>query len=316
MALAYLELTEIAAGSVLQRSGVSTAEQLVGSEPMLPDAINRIRVFAQAHESTGGAPGTTMVNLYLAALRSLDPLERLVARNRQSGTSYRHAPLFALWSMHAPLKELHNQSLADAFEMLRGGGIENDCVLVELDDPAPDAIRAAKQTIARYYDSFQAALSTPQPVLKSSRATNADARVDEAPARRRAELASTWPTAAEVSRKLGSSADNASHLASSLRRDGRLLGVYLPIPSPSYRYPSWQFGDDGLPIRLIPEILAVLREKGPFKMDDHRRTSGWGEVEWFRSRHALLNGERPADVLATDPGAVLRAAQIEFGEDG
>lgn len=316
MALAYLELTEIATGSVLQRSGVSTAEQLVGSDPMLPDAINRIRVFAQARESTGGAPGTTMVNLYLAALRCLDPLERLVARNPHSGTSYRHAPLFAFWSMHAPLRELHSQNLADAFEVLRRGDIENDYVLVELDDPAPDAIRAAKQTIARYYDSFQAALSTSQPVLKASYATIADARVDEAPARRRAELASTWPTAAEVSRKMGSTADNASHLASSLRRDGKLLGVYLPIPSPSYRYPSWQFGDDGLPIRLIPEILAVLREQGPFKMDVHRRTSGWGEVEWFRSRHALLNGERPADVLATDPGAVLRAAQIEFGEDG
>lgn len=143
----------------------------------------------------------------------------------------------------------------------------------------------------------------------------ADARVDESPARRRAELALGWPTAAEVSRRLGSTAENASHFASNLRRDGKLLGVYLPLPSPSYRYPTWQFDQDGPPIRLMPEILAVLREKGPFRMDAQRRTSGWGEVEWFRSRHTLLSGERPADVLATDPAAVLRAAQKEFGED-
>lgn len=151
-------------------------------------------------------------------------------------------------------------------------------------------------------------------MLKTSGTTIVDARVDNAPARRRAELASAWPTAAEVSRKLGSSADNASHLTS-LRREGKLLGVYLPSPAPSYRYPKWQFGKDGLPIGLLPEILAVLRNNGLFNMDAQHRTSGWGEVEWFRSRHALLNGERPADVLATDPSAVLRAAQIEFGED-
>lgn len=155
----------------------------------------------------------------------------------------------------------------------------------------------------------------PQAVLKTSGTTIVDARVDDAPARRRAELASTWPTAAEVSRKLDSSADNATDLATRLRREGKLLGVYLPSPSPYYRYPKWQFGEDGLPIRLLPEILAVLRNEGPFKMDAQRRTTGWGEVEWFRSRHALLNGERPADVLTTDPSAVLRAAQIEFGED-
>ncbi|WNH51237.1 antitoxin Xre/MbcA/ParS toxin-binding domain-containing protein [Stenotrophomonas oahuensis] len=150
----------------------------------------------------------------------------------------------------------------------------------------------------------------------TSGTTIADVRVDESPARRRAELASTWPTAAEVSIRLGSTTENASHLATRLRRDGKLLGVYLPLPSPSYRYPTWQFDEGGLPVRLIPEILAVLREKGPFKIASQCRSSGWAEVEWFRSRHALLNGERPADVLATDPGAVLRAAQIEFGEDG
>ncbi|HBZ46919.1 MAG TPA: hypothetical protein DEO93_06540 [Stenotrophomonas sp.] len=127
-------------------------------------------------------------------------------------------------------------------------------------------------------------------------------------------LASQWPTAAEVSRNLGSSAGNASHLATKYRRSGKLLGVYLPVPGGSWRFPQWQFQRDGQPVMHLEEILKVLHEPGPF-LDTDRRSTGWGEVEWFQSGHVLLDGHTPAEVLATHPHRVLAAAKAEFSEE-
>ncbi|WP_242542647.1 MULTISPECIES: hypothetical protein [Stenotrophomonas] len=130
----------------------------------------------------------------------------------------------------------------------------------------------------------------------------------------RAELANTWPTAAEVSRQLGSTASNASQLATKLRRAGKLLAVYLPVPGGSWRFPSWQFRPDGQPVARWDDILRTLQDQGPF-LDTQRRTTGWGEVEWFLAGHTLLGGLSPAEVLATDPSRVLAAAEAEFGGD-
>lgn len=58
----------------------------------------------------------------------------------------------------------------------------------------------------------------------------------------------------------------------------------------------------------------MLRDFGPFQRepDGLRRTTGWGEVEWFLSPNVLLDGASPATILACSPGRVLRAAQVEF----
>lgn len=74
-------------------------------------------------------------------------------------------------------------------------------------------------------------------------------------------------------------------------------------PLPSYRYPSWQFRSDGQPVDHLAELLGVLRDFGPFQRESGglRRSTGWGEVEWFRSPHALLDGATPAAMLTTDP---------------
>lgn len=130
----------------------------------------------------------------------------------------------------------------------------------------------------------------------------------------RAELASDWLTAAEVSRRLGSKAENASQLATKLRRTGKLLAVYLPVPGGSWRFPTWQFQANGQPVARWHEVLRILHEHGSF-LDTQRRTTGWGEVEWFLAGHTLLKGLTPAEVLATDPAKVLAAAEAEFGED-
>jgi len=71
------------------------------------------------------------------------------------------------------------------------------------------------------------------------------------------------------------------HSASELRRQGKLLGVYVTHPTGSYRYPIWQFRPDGQPVERLVEILAVLRDFGPFQRepDGLRRSTGWGEAE-------------------------------------
>lgn len=127
-------------------------------------------------------------------------------------------------------------------------------------------------------------------------------------------LAEQWLTAAQVSQGLGSHAPNGGRLVSQLRRAGKLLGVYVTNPSPSYRYPTWQFLPSGQPVDHLAEILAVLREFGPFEHEPNglRRSTYWGEVEWFLSPHAMLDGGTPSKMLASDPCRVLNAACVEF----
>lgn len=131
---------------------------------------------------------------------------------------------------------------------------------------------------------------------------------------RRAKLSSDWPTAAQVSSAMGSLAADPSELATQLRRNGQLLGVYVMEPTEHYRFPSWQFQSDGQPVKHFAEILTIIRVYG-MRLGESRRTSGWGEVEWFLSHHVLLGGDRPCDLLRKNPGAVLEAARGEFIED-
>ncbi|WP_234455788.1 hypothetical protein [Stenotrophomonas sp. S41] len=127
-------------------------------------------------------------------------------------------------------------------------------------------------------------------------------------------LAEQWLSSDQVTTRLGSRRVGDVHSASQLRRQGKLLGVYVALPLPTYRYPSWQFRPDGQPVDHLAEILTLLREFGPFERESQglHRTTGWGEIEWFLSPHALLEGASPAAALAEDPASVLSAAQSEF----
>ncbi|WP_312706863.1 metallophosphoesterase [Stenotrophomonas sp.] len=152
----------------------------------------------------------------------------------------------------------------------------------------------------------------PNLIVEIDTSTPSDRVLLDAVAQREA-LAAQWPSAAQVSTRLRSQSGSEKD-ASHLRREGHLLGVYVTDPMPSYRYPTWQFRHDGQPVEHLTEILRVLRDLGPFlrEPDGLRRTTGWGEVEWFLSPHALLDGATPADVLCVDPALVMRAACVEF----
>lgn len=134
-----------------------------------------------------------------------------------------------------------------------------------------------------------------------------------AAAAKRMAMAKDWPTASQVSRALGSTAENESQLATRFRREGKLLGVYLPTPTASWRFPTWQFAEDGEILPKFAEILSVVRDKGKF-FDDQRRTTGWGEVAWFNARRHSLDGATAAELLASDPDKVLSVAKACFEE--
>ena len=127
----------------------------------------------------------------------------------------------------------------------------------------------------------------------------------------RSELSRDWFDAEEVSKILGSEAGNRSHLPNRLRREGKILGVWV-LPDHRYRFPRWQFVN-GRPIEQLAEVLSLLR--GENGVARGRRTSGWEEIEWLCRPHALLEGHKPCDVLASDPQRVLEVATQEFTED-
>nr|KAJ9631435.1 hypothetical protein H2204_008162 [Knufia peltigerae] len=130
----------------------------------------------------------------------------------------------------------------------------------------------------------------------------------------REKLAARYLGIAEVSTLLGRQSRAGRDYVSQMRREGKLLAVYVTHPRASYRYPDWQFCSDGQPVGQLGHILKILRDFGPFERepDGLRRTTGWGELEWFLSPHALLDGATPAASLATDPLRVVLAARVEF----
>lgn len=98
---------------------------------------------------------------------------------------------------------------------------------------------------------------------------------------KREALAAQWLCASQVSARFCWLPRSDGDRASQLRRMGKLLAVYVTCPEPSYRYPTRQFNFDGEPVEHLAEMLAVLRNCGPFRREslDLRRTTGWGEVE-------------------------------------
>ena len=121
----------------------------------------------------------------------------------------------------------------------------------------------------------------------------------------RAELAQPYLTGAAAQLLLGIDATTLT----TWRKDGRLLSVWHS-PANTYLYPDFQF-DHGQLIEQMPELLSY------FSMGYYSeiRMSGWSKVEWFMCPRVLLDGLRPAEVLASDPQCVLEIGQDDLLAD-
>lgn len=120
-------------------------------------------------------------------------------------------------------------------------------------------------------------------------------------AARRVELARGYLTASDVQTRLGISHD----ILVQWRKAGFLLAVWH-APERRYLYPPYQFVGAHL-LEEIATLLAMHRAIGADR-------SGWSTVEWLLVPHVLIDDQRPAEILQSDPARVLSAAQIEFSE--
>ena len=98
---------------------------------------------------------------------------------------------------------------------------------------------------------------------------------------------------ADLGELLGSKARRRSAMASRLKREGKLLAI-------TFRgvdlYPAAQIVE-GKPSPAIPEILEAFSTGSP-----------WTVALWLNAPSGWLDGEKPIDLLARDPGRVVRAA--------
>ena len=122
-------------------------------------------------------------------------------------------------------------------------------------------------------------------------------------ARRNAEARTAFlrevPTAssAELAELSGSRARNKAALAGGWRKAGRVFAVSV---SGQLRFPLFQFDQAGQPKPQLAEVVRALEQNG---------LSGWELALWFAGASERLDGQRPLDVLDTEPDRVLTAAR-------
>ncbi|KLC04120.1 hypothetical protein XP420_15460 [Xanthomonas perforans] len=127
----------------------------------------------------------------------------------------------------------------------------------------------------------------------------------------RSEAIADWLTSQEAGVQLPGRSGSPAQRASRLRRRGALFGVWVPERR-AYRFAPWQFMHSGRPSPVLAEILTLVRGRNGVAAGE--RTSGWEELEWFLAPHALADGRTPAELLVTDPPAILKLAHADFDE--
>ncbi len=112
-------------------------------------------------------------------------------------------------------------------------------------------------------------------------------------------------TAEQVADAVGSQASNRRSLAARWRAEHKIFAVR--VPRNTFLYPGFQFDfDEGQPRPIIGEVLAAL----PVGLRD----GGWQLALWWDTPSAFLGWNRPAELLAKDPAAVVAAAEAEAEE--
>jgi hypothetical protein len=79
------------------------------------------------------------------------------------------------------------------------------------------------------------------------------------------------------------------------QQEGRIFIVELGEQT---LYPAYLFDGRGDPIPEVAEILKAFEGYRAFRI-----------ASWFESTNSLLRGERPREVLSSDPKAVIAAAR-------
>lgn len=105
-------------------------------------------------------------------------------------------------------------------------------------------------------------------------------------------------TSVEVADLAGSRASNKAALANRWKQEGRISSV---LHNGGAYYPAFQFDADGRPLPVIAEVIRILG----------REVSDWELALWYMAANGWLGGRRPVDLLASEPDAVVKAAERE-----
>lgn len=103
-------------------------------------------------------------------------------------------------------------------------------------------------------------------------------------------------SSADVAALAESTSTNASAMASRWKAEGKVFTT--TTSAGQQRFPGFQFGEDGRPLPVIAQVLAVLGA----------RLSGWELALWFTGSNGWLGDMRPVDVLDSDPELIVEAA--------
>jgi hypothetical protein len=104
-----------------------------------------------------------------------------------------------------------------------------------------------------------------------------------------------WLTAAEIGRLGGFSQSNPAAPANRWKNEGKIFAVEHGGQD---HFPRYALDENFRPLAMVEEVLATLGKISP-----------WRIAAWFESTNAWLDNERPRDVIATNPEAVLSAAR-------
>jgi len=119
-------------------------------------------------------------------------------------------------------------------------------------------------------------------------------------ARKVALESTSWLTAREIGQMAGLVSSNPSVQTSKWKRQRRIFAVSYANASlfPAY---ALDVANGYRPLKGLKPILELFGDS----------KDGWGLAYWFSSVNSYLGGQRPQDLLETDPEQVLAAAEAE-----
>lgn len=304
--LNYLELAE--QGGLVIDTGVVDIDEM-DTMPVGESGKGFVRVFVPQGKKRSAASGQRQLLLLSHAYGVLETLSvQDKTRHSLYGKCFaleKHKSHFGYFfsydpdAQHIERIEAVEKNLARTEDLFRwlNDHVKSTDVLVQLCASESDLVDLTKGLQTRLAGALGELTGHPSSARHGNPASAAS--------RRRA-LAKDWLTAAEVNKILGSVAANVRQKPARLRREGRLLGVWVEAEN-RYRYPDFQFSEEGL-MEEVADLLSHLP-------DDNG--SGWGRVQWLYTPHALLEKRKPVDVFRGDPDAVVQAArrQHEKGRD-
>ena len=111
-------------------------------------------------------------------------------------------------------------------------------------------------------------------------------------------------TSAQVHERAGFPGNNPSATGHRWRKKGQVFSVNY---GGRELFPAFQFGNDGRPLPIIGEVLAILAR-------DSERTD-WDNALWFAGESGWLDGKTPIELLQSAPDLLKQAAEQEVLRD-